>query len=162
MSRTNRKLVILAVVAAVLVAAVLAVGRRSYLRDPPAVTPLAPGAVTRITLDIPPIAPQVFARRAGGWWRVRPTAARADNARVQRLAKLAATPVARWIPIARISPAKVGLDPPSATLVLNGRRLEYGGLTAIGGLRYVRIGKRVALVPRQYSPEVMLTKGRAK
>jgi hypothetical protein len=156
--RATRHLVILALVAAALVVLVLWSGRRDYLREPPAVTALDPDSVTRIELDIPPVAPQVFTRRADGWWRVKPTAARADDARVQRLADLAATPVARWMPAADFTPAKVGLDHASATLVIDGVRLEYGGLTAIDDLRYVRIGNRIALVPRQYSPEVMLTK----
>jgi hypothetical protein len=156
-SRANRNLVVLAIVAVVLVAAVLWVGRREYLRDPPAVTSLDPDAVTRVELDIPPLPPQVFARRADGWWRIKPSEARADDARVQRLANLSATPVSRWMASA-IDPAKVGLDHPSATLLVNGVRLEYGGLTAIDELRYVRVGGKIALVPRQYSPEVMLTK----
>jgi hypothetical protein len=157
-THANRKLALLAIIAVALVASVLWLGRREYLRDPPAITTLDPGAVTRIELDIPPVAPQVFERRNHGWWRIRPSAARADDARVQRLADLAATPVSRWLPGARLAPIKVGLDHPSATLVLNGVRLEYGGLTALDDLRYVRIGDKVALVPRQYSPEVMLTK----
>lgn len=156
--RANRPLPWLAIAAVVLVAAVLWSGRRAYLRDPPTLTPLAPDAVTRIELDIPPIAPQVFVRDRDGWQRTAPSAARADGARVERLANLAATPVARWIAADQITPAKVGLDHPSATLVLAGTRLEYGGLTAIDDLRYVRVGNKVALVPRQYSPEVMLTK----
>jgi hypothetical protein len=41
-------------------------------------------------------------------------------------------------------------------------RLEYGGLTAIDDLRYVRVGDQVALVPRQYSPEVILTQHDAR
>ncbi len=158
MSRANRNLGILAIVAVALVALVLWIGRREYLRDPPAVTALDPNAITRVELDIPPVAPQVFERRSDGWWRVKPSAARADDARVQRLANLATTPVARWVPASAITPAKVGLDHPSATLVLDGVRLEYGGLTAIDDLRYVRVRDKVALVPRQYSPEVMLTK----
>lgn len=162
MKRANRQLAVLALVALALVAAVLWIGRREYLRDPPAITAIAPDAVTHIELDIPPIAPQVFARRQDGWWRVKPTAARANDTRIERLAKLAATPVARWIPAAAITPAKVGLEQPSATLVLDGTRFEYGGLSAIGDLRYVRVGDKVALVPRQYSPEVMLTKVPAK
>lgn len=148
----------LALVAIVLVAAVLWTGRRAYLRDPPTLTPLEPAAVNHVELDIPPLARQVFAQRADGWWRTTPSAARADGARVERLANLAATPVARWIATSQITPAKVGLAHPSATLVLNGTRLEYGGLTAINDLRYVRVGDKIALVPRQYSPEVMLTK----
>lgn len=157
MTRANRNLAVLAIVAVALVAAVLWVGRREYVGDPPTVTPLDPGAVTRIELDIPPIAPQVFERRHGGWWRTAPSPARADDARLERLARLAASPVARWIPAAHVASAKVGLARPSATLVVNGERLDYGGLTAIGELRYVRIGNEIALVPREYSPEVMLT-----
>ncbi|TAN00148.1 MAG: hypothetical protein EPN40_04320 [Rhodanobacteraceae bacterium] len=162
MTRANRNLVALGVVAIALVALVLWAGRREYLGDPPAVTALDPDAVTRIELDIPPLPPQVFERRANGWWRVEPSAARADDARVQRLAQLAATPVTRWIPGNDIDAARVGLDHPSAILVLDGVRLEYGGLTAIDDLRYVRVGDKVALVPRQYSPEVMLTKPSAE
>lgn len=162
MTRATRNLGILAIIAIALVAVVLWIGRRDYLRDPPAVTRLDPAAVTRIELDIPPVEPQVFRKRAGGWWRVKPSEARADDARVQRLANLAATPVARWIPDAAITPANVGLEHPSAALVLDGVHLEYGGLTALGDLRYVHVGDKIALVPRQYSPEVMLTKTDAR
>lgn len=162
MTHANRNLAVLAIVAAVLVALVLWVGRRDYLRDPPAVTQLDPGAVASIELDIPPVPPQVFERRANGWWRVKPSAAHADDARVQRLARLAATPVSRWMATSGIDLSKVGLAHPSATLVLNGVRLEYGGLTAIDELRYVRVGDSIALVPRQYSPEVMLTRHDAR
>lgn len=156
MTRANRNLVVLAVIAVGLVAAVLWVGRREYLRDPPTLTPLDPEAVTRIEIDIPAIASQAFERRSDGWWRVQPSEARADDARVQRLANLAASSVARWIPLSDVTLSKVGLDHPSATLVLDGTRLEYGGLTAIDDLRYVRVGDKIALVPRQYSPEAML------
>lgn len=158
MSRAARQLVILAVIAALFVALVLWIGRREYLRDPPALTTLDSASVTHIELAIPGIATQTFERRAGGWWRVKPSELRANDVRVQRLADLAATPVARWIPAAKIVPMNVGLGQPSAILALNGTRLEYGGLTAIDDLRYVRIGDKIALVPRQYSPEVMLTK----
>ncbi len=158
MTRAARNLGILALIAVALVAVVLWQGRRAYLSDPPALTELNPDAVTHIGLDIPPIAPQSFEKRHGGWWRVKPSPDRADDGRLQRLANLAASPVARWIPAAAITPAKVGLEHPSATLTLDGVRLEYGGLTAIGDLRYVKVGDKVALVPRQYSPEVMLTK----
>ena len=161
-TRANRTLVVLSIVAAALVALVLWVGRREYLRDPPAVTSLDADAVTKIELDIPPVAPQVFEKRHGGWWRMQPSDARADDPRVQRLANLAATPVSRWMTASGVDLSKVGLAHPSATLVLNGERLEYGGLTAIDELRYVRVGSKIALVPRQYSPEVMLTRNGAE
>ena len=162
MTRAIRNLAILAIVAVALVAAVLWVGRRDYRDDPPTLTGLDPANVTRIELDIPGIAAQAFAKRTDGWWRVNPSEARADDARVQRLANLATTPVARWLPAAEITPAKIGLEHPSATLTVDGTRIEYGGLTAIGDLRYLRVGDKIALVPRQYSPEVILTKTDAK
>lgn len=158
MTRGDRHLVLLAVAAALLVAAVLWQGRREYLRDPPALTRLRGQGVHRIELEIPPLPVQRFERRADGWHRIGPKPARADDARLRRLARLAMTPVARWLPAGAVVPAKVGLAHPSATLVLDGVKLEYGGLTAIDGLRYVEVGDRVALVPRQYSPEVILTK----
>ncbi|MGH8215718.1 MAG: hypothetical protein ACREPZ_08495 [Rhodanobacteraceae bacterium] len=158
MTRATRNLGILALVAVALVAAVLWVGRRDYLRDPPVLTAMDSASVARIDLDIPPIAAQTFEKRHGGWWRVQPSAARADDARVQRLAKLADTPVARWLPASAVTPSKVGLAHPSATLTLDGVRLEYGGLTAVDDLRYVRVGNKLALVPRQYSPEAILAK----
>ncbi|HJP97441.1 MAG TPA: hypothetical protein VJ862_02655 [Rhodanobacteraceae bacterium] len=162
MTRATHTLLILALLAAALVAAVLWVGRRDYQRDPPALTAIDPANVTRIELDIPPIATQAFERRDGGWWRVQPSAARADDARVERLAELAGTPVVRWLPFSDVTPSQFGLSHPSATLTLDGVRLEYGGLTALDDLRYVRVGGKLALVPRQYSPEVLLTKGAAE
>lgn len=158
MSRATRNLAILALIAVALVALVLWLGRRDYRDDPPVLTGLDPASVTHMELDIPGIEAQTFVKRSTGWWRVQPTAARANDARVQRLANLAATPVARWLPGTEITPANVGLARPSATLIVNGVAIAYGGLTAIDDLRYVRVGDKVALVPRQYSPEVMLTK----
>lgn len=158
MTRSARQLWVLAIIAVVLVAAVLWVGRRAYVNDPSRLTHIAADSVTHISLDIPPIAPQVFERRSDGWWRIKPSAARGDAERIERLANLAGSPVVRWIPANEITPAKVGLATPSATLIVNGTRLAYGGLTALGDFRYVEVGQRIALVPRQYSPEVMLQK----
>ena len=159
MSRATRNLLILALVAAALIATVLAIGRRDYVRDPPTLTALDPDTVTRIELTVPSVASKAFVRSPGGEWSAASNGARADSERVQRLARLAAAPVVRWLPGAEVTPAKVGLAHPSATLVVDGHRLEYGGLTALDDLRYVRVGDKVALVPRQYSPEVVLTKG---
>lgn len=158
MTRSARQLWVLASIAVVLVAAVLWVGRRAYVNDPSTLTHIAADSVTHIELDIPPTASQVFERRNDGWWRVKPSAARGDAGRIERLANLAGSPVVRWIPANEITPAKVGLATPSATLIVNGTRLAYGGLTALGDFRYVEVDQRVALVPRQYSPEVMLQK----
>jgi hypothetical protein len=157
--RTTRNVSLLAVAALALVALVLWLGRRDYVRDPPALTSLDPDAVTRIELVIAQGQPQVFRKRADGWWRIAPGNARAIDRRLQRLANLAATPVARWLPPTGVDAAKLGLANPSATLSLDGVTLRYGGLSALDDQRYVAVRGRIALVPRQYSPEVMLAKG---
>ncbi|HJU07383.1 MAG TPA: hypothetical protein VJ727_02775 [Rhodanobacteraceae bacterium] len=150
----NRLLLLCAVIA--LVALVLWFGWRDQQRTPLALTDLDPDSITRIELTIAQGAPQVFEKRDGHWWRTAPTKMRGNNERVQRLANLAATPVARWVDAHEFDPAKVGLASPSATLVLDGVSLRYGALSALDELRYVQINGRVALVSRQYSPEITL------
>ena len=150
----NRLLLLCAVVA--LLAAVLWLGWRDQQRAPVELTDLDADGITRIELTIAQGAPQVFQKRDGHWWRIAPTKMRGNDERVQRLANLAATPVARWADSNEFEPSKIGLTPPAATLVLDGVTLRYGALSALDELRYVQVGGRVALVQRQYSPEITL------
>jgi hypothetical protein len=140
----------------VLVALVSWFGWRDQRRAPLALTDLDPDAITRVELIVGQDTPQVFDKRDGHWWRIAPTQARGNDERVQRLANLAVTPVARWANGGEFDPAKIGLAQPSATLVLDGVRLRYGALSALDELRYVQVGDRIALVQRQYSPEITL------
>ncbi len=87
---------------------------------------------------------------------------RGNDEHLQRLAKLALTPVARWAKAHEFDPVKVGLAQPAATLALDGVQLRYGALSALDNLRYVGIGDRVALVPQQDSPEITLAMKTAK
>lgn len=150
----NRLLMLFAVI--VLVAAVLWQGLRDEHRAPRALTYLDPDAVTRIELVIAQDAPQIFEKRGGHWWRIEPSSMRGNDERLQRLAHLAATPVARWMRNGEFDPAKIGLSPPAATLRLDGVGLRYGALTALDNLRYVAVDGRIALVPQQDSPEITL------
>ncbi len=150
----NRLLLLCAVI--VLVAVVLWLGLRDERRAPLALTELDPDSVARIELTIAQGTPQVFEKRDGHWWRTAPTKTRGNDERVQRLANLAATPVARWVNADDFDPAKIGLTQPAATLVLDNVTLRYGALSALDELRYVQINGRVALVSRQYSPEITL------
>lgn len=156
MKRTlrNRLLLLCAVIA--LAALVLWFGWRDQQRAPMALTELDPDSITRIELTIAQGAPQVFEKRDGRWWRTAPTKMRGNDERVQRLANLAATPVTRWVNADDFDPAKIGLTQPAATLVLDNVTLRYGALSALDELRYVQINGRVALVSRQYSPEITL------
>ncbi|MBS0431147.1 MAG: hypothetical protein JSS21_01905 [Proteobacteria bacterium] len=156
MPRALRQRAVMLLVVAVLAGLVLWFGWRDQRRAPLALTDLDTGSIARIELTIGQAAPQVFEKRGGHWWRTAPTAMRGNYERVQRLADLAATPVARWARTGEFDAAKIGLAPPSATLALDGVRLRYGALTALDDLRYVQVGNRIALVPRQYSPEITL------
>jgi hypothetical protein len=148
-------LLLLAAVAALL-AIVLWLGARDQRAAPLTLTDLDPDSITRIELTISQQPAQVFEKSGGHWWRVSPSHMRGNDEHLQRLAKLALTPVARWAKADAFDPAKVGLSQPAATLVLDGVQLRYGALSALDNLRYVAVGERVALVPQQDSPEITL------
>ncbi len=150
----NRLLLLCAVIA--LAALVLWFGWRDQQRAPLALTELDPDSISRVELTIAQGTPQVFEKRDGHWWRTAPSKMRGNDERVQRLANLAATPVARWVRGNEFDPKKIGLTQPAATLLLDGVRLRYGALSALDELRYVQVGDRVALVQRQYSPDITL------
>lgn len=156
MSRDARLLPVLAAIALALGALVLWSGRRAARLDRSTLLPVSPSAISRVTIETAASGAREFVRNKDGWREVRPAAGPADATRLQVLAELAASPVARWIPAPEVNAAQAGLAPPVLTLDLDGTPLRYGGLSALGDLRYVRVGERVALVPRQYAPEAAL------
>lgn len=158
---TRHRLILLCTVLA-LVAIVLWLGARDERAAPLTLTGLDPGSVTRIELTIARQPAQVFEKSGGQWWRIAPSRMRGNDEHLQRLAKLALTPVARWVKAGEFDPARIGLSQPAATLVLDGVELRYGALSALDNLRYVGVGDRVALVPQQDSPEITLAMKSAK
>ena len=156
----NRLWLLGAVIA--LIAIVLWLGARDQRAAPLTLTDLDPDSIARIELTISQQPAQVFEKSGGHWWRVKPSRMRGNDEHLQRLAKLALTPVARWAKADEFDPAKVGLTQPAATLMLDGVQLRYGALSALDNLRYVGIGNRVALVPQQDSPEITLAMKTAK
>jgi hypothetical protein len=112
-------------------------------------TGLDPSEVRRIDVDLHGLPDQHFERRDGQWTA---GASHADEGRAEDLASLAATPVASWRSAADFDAARIGLVPPLAVLVLDGVRMEFGEMTALGKQRYVRVGKRIAIVPAEALP----------
>ena len=95
-----------------------------------------------------------YRRRQGHWWLLGAKPQRADaDGRLDRMAAIAAAPVQRWLPPTGMDLRALGLKPPRLTLVLNGRRLDYGVMTPFEPGRYVRVGKRIAVIPAQYTPQ---------
>ncbi|HEY4145150.1 hypothetical protein [Pinirhizobacter sp.] len=112
-------------------------------------TTLDPDAVRDIEVTLRGLPGQRFERRDGHWTS---GAAHVDEGRADDLAALAATPVADWRPAVEFDPAKIGLAPPLAVLLLDGTRVEFGEMTALGKQRYARVGDRIAIVPAQALP----------
>jgi hypothetical protein len=117
-------------------------------------TALDPDLVRHIEVDLKGLPGQRFERRDGHWTSANGAT---DEGRAEELASLAATPVAAWKPAGDFDLAKIGLAPPLAVLVLDGTRVEFGEMTALGKQRYVRVDGRIAFVPAQALPRAPRT-----
>ncbi len=115
--------------------------------------PLQAAAITRIGVQQAGLPRMDFVRRDGRWWRTGRPAQAAAAAPLDALAAIATAPVQRWLPAAAVQPQALGLAPPLATLWLDGTPLQFGALTPLQPLRYVRLPDgRVALISARYSP----------
>lgn len=143
-----------AVLAGVLALLILAFWQwRSDARAAPGtLLDMAPSAIGRISLRLGNAPAMHYEQRDGHWWRVDGVPHAADDGRLAELAATAAAPVASWRATADFDLARIGLAPPQAVLQLDGQTLQFGEVAAIGPLRYVRVGDRVALVPARYAP----------
>ncbi|HXO99508.1 MAG TPA: hypothetical protein VN813_03350 [Luteibacter sp.] len=117
-------------------------------------TTLDPSSVEHIDVELKGLPGQRFERKDGHWASASGTV---DEGRAEELASLAETPVASWKPASDFDAARIGLSPPIAVLVLDGTRLEFGEMTALGKQRYVRVGERIAFVPAQALPRAPRT-----
>lgn len=117
-------------------------------------TALDPATITRINLTLPGAAPLNYEKRSDGhWWRTDNTPGRvANDDRLNDLTEIAAAHVLSWRPASDFEPAKIGLVPPRAVLLLDGQKLEFGESSVTGPQHYVRVGDRVALVSSRYMP----------
>jgi hypothetical protein len=134
--------------------ALLALAAVQYLLDrraaPGTLLDLDPAAIASVTLALPGRPPEDYRRHDGHWWRT--DGRRADDGRLQELARIAQAPVIGWRPAADFDASKIGLAPPLAQLKLDGHALDFGTTAVTGPLRYVRVGARIALVPLRYTP----------
>lgn len=119
---------------------------------PGSVLALAPEQISTIALTLGATPAMHYEKRDGHWWRVDGTPTPADDGRLAELAGTAAAPVMSWRAASEFHPAKIGLQPPQAILRLDGQTLEFGETVATGAQRYVRVGRRIALVPARFSP----------
>ncbi len=119
--------------------------------------PFSAHAVTRIAIHLNARPPQYFFQRDGHWWTQHRPPQRADDARLEALAAIADAQVVRWLPTGR-NLEKFGLQPPFATLQLNGVRLGFGHLAVLSPERYLLLPNgRIAMVADRYTPYLGVT-----
>jgi hypothetical protein len=139
-----------------LAAALLLLAGWQWQRDaraaPGPLTALAPASVTRIALTLPGARALHYEKRDGHWWRTDGTPVRAIDSRVNELADIAAASALSWRAATDFDPAKIGLLPPQALLVLNTQTLAFGETSVTEPQHYVQVGQRIALVSPRYVP----------
>lgn len=151
MKRRTRTLVFLLSTAALLGAAVFAELRREQTLAFDPLTAIDPAAVRSLAVDCNACKTRRFDKVDGHWQMREPFARAADDAAVDKLAAIARAPVRFRHAVGELEAGKLGLDPPQATLTLDGTTLKFGTTDAIHGDRYVEVGDRIALVPDRFS-----------
>jgi hypothetical protein len=148
--RTRTNLFLLAMVA-LLGAAVYAEFRResAIAQDP--LTAIDPATIQSLAVRCQSCTARRFEKIDGHWLMREPKAQRANDAAVARLAAIVRAPVRYRRPAAGLDAAKLGLDPPAATLEVDGTLLKFGTTDAIRNDRYVEVGDTIALVPDRFS-----------
>jgi hypothetical protein len=140
----------LAVVGVLVVAVLLQVRHeRAASRDP--LTTIDPAGVHSLSVSCNSCRTRRFEKTAGHWRMLEPLVAAADDAAVDKLARIATVPVRHRHAAGELDPAKVGLAPAQATLQLDATVLTFGTTDAINGDRYVGVDGAIVLVPDRFS-----------
>jgi len=158
MKRAARQRLVLLLVVVALLAWVGWQLQRDAQSTPGPLLTLDPASISHISLSFGGAATTHYEKRSGHWWQIDGTPVRVDDARLADLTDIAGASVLRWRPSSDFQPAKIGLAPPLAVLVLDGQTLEFGETSVTGPQRYVRAGARVALVSVRYMPRPPGTK----
>lgn len=151
MRRRTRTHLILLGLAAALGALVYAQLRHEDTLAPEPLTAIDPATVHAIAVACDGCTSRRFEKVGAQWRMLEPYAREADAAAVEKLAAIARSPVRYRHAAGELDPKKLGLDPPLATLVLDGTTLKFGSTDAIHGDRFVEVGGAVALVPDRFS-----------
>jgi hypothetical protein len=155
MRRSTRSLLLLAIAVAVLGVAVYAELARERGLVPSPLTMLDPTTVTHLEIRCQSCVTRVFERVAGVWQMRAPHDAAANPESIARLLAVLRAPVRTRAKMAGYDAAKLGLDPPQITVVVDATRIDIGGEDPIDHDRYVRIGDELLRVPDRFSARLM-------
>ena len=122
-------------------------------REIAAITSLKTDEVHRIHINRPIRDDLVLLRQSPEHWVIdRAAPLPAEDFKVKALARLAEQKPVRSYPVKDMDLAALQLAPPYASVILNDTPVEFGNLEPIDGLRYVRVGVQVYLIPDNYLP----------
>ena len=139
---------------AALLAAVAALGAFIYFkpaRDQPAEYPLSTlrsGEIKSVRIERAGTEPVLIERKQDAWFVTAPFAARADDARVQRLLAIADARATHRLPATDL--ARFDLERPQARVILDGEPFSFGMVSAVEREQYVLAGNGVYTVHPRY------------
>ncbi len=159
MKRRARALLLLCMAAVLLGVAVYAEVRREQALAPEPLTRIDPASVRSLVVTCNACTTRRFEKVDGHWWMREPLDRAAADDAVDKLVAIARAPVRFRHARGELDARKLGLDPPQATLQLDGAILRFGTTDAIHGDRYVEVEGRIALVPDRFSARLFAVPG---
>lgn len=92
----------------------------------------------------------LFGKTGNTWTIDREPALPADEFQVRALLRLAGQAAVRSYPVGELELPRLALDPPYATVTLDGIEVDFGSLEPLEELRYARVGDHVHLISDMY------------
>ena len=151
MRRRTRTNIFLFATVALLGLAVIAELRREHALERDPLTKIDPETIKSLAVTCAGCTKRRFEKENGHWMMREPAAKPADDKTVERLTYIVRAPVRYRRPARELDASKLGLEPPAATLEVDGTVLKFGTTDAIHNDRYVEVEGTIALVPDRFS-----------
>ena len=116
----------------------------------PPITPIDPASVQSIRI-YQKNRPLMLLKRQGDQWLSLPDGQPADPEWVSKLLHISQLPSLQRFAQGDADPARYGLAPPLYTLELDGYLLEFGSISPLSQLRYLRFGRTIHLISDGYT-----------
>jgi hypothetical protein len=151
MRRRARTNLLMAAIVALLGLAVFAEMRRERALERDPLTTINPDAIRSLAVTCQGCTARRFEKVDGHWMMREPESKPADDKVIERLTYIVRAPVRYRRSASELDAAKLGLEPPAATLEVDGTVLKFGTTDVIHNDRYVEVGGTIALVPDRFS-----------
>ena len=155
MRKATRNILLLAVFVVVLGFAMRAELQREEGMAPLPLTHHDPANIKALDVHCADCRTRRFERRVSGWWMLEPYPLRANGEAVTRLAAIATAPVRRALDANDYDLKKLGLDPPTVTLNVDGTVVDVGGEDPIEHDRYARTDGHLVRVPDRFGARLL-------